>query len=191
MRLALRGATIICAYFAALPYSTWLSAFGSGAMNVAVTAGLVSFFLTGAASTHDRYAQSDTKSLSFLTIAVAIGVSTTIALTMPFDLLSLYAIPLAHAIYALGFWAMLLIDPDSLNRMTWDARTWDERGQMNAAYWHVLRGLAAAVTAAWLALNTNDVSWILGYAVLPFALHYIYCWTVYATYPTEDAPPDP
>ncbi|MCY4180758.1 MAG: hypothetical protein OXC60_16685 [Litoreibacter sp.] len=191
MRLVLRGATIICAYFAALPYTTMLSAIGSSPMNFAITAGLVSFFLTGAGATYRRYAQSDAKTVTLLTVATAIGVSSSVSLTLPFDLLALCVIPFAYAIYALGFWAMLCIDPESLTRMTWDARTWDEPGQRNAAHWHVLRGLAASVAATWLAFNTNGLSWIIGYAALPFALHYIYWWTVYATHPIEDAPPDP
>jgi hypothetical protein len=94
------------------------------------------------------------------------------------------ALTLGIAVYVALF-VMFYMFGDG-DKVGWFARDWTD-GQRNAANWHVARLVALMLLNEVTAKHGTAFDWIAAITLGPIALHYLMCWTIYATHPHDTA----
>lgn len=183
-QLLLRAAAILLAYAAAFPIAPQLEGIGLSVMKFGVAAGLIVTMLWAAAGTQ---AKIDQQGGHYGFWVGTWGAMLAAPFLMPTDLTLAYAIALGYAAYGGIIWAMWKLDPTFFVQQGW-AETTASKGTQNLMLWALCRDLWTAFALLALAQHSTSQQWLLGYAVLPLAFHYLFWWTVAATHPTQDDP---
>ena len=122
------------------------------------------------------------------------AVGTTLLLTLSLSAFFLFAPQTIWVQHALSLFALTTVvlfvwfyNTEGPNGFSWIGRNW-EKGQRNAANWHVTSRVGWIVVNESLIRFGSPSDWLVGIVLSNIALHYLTYWTIIATHPYDDAP---